>query len=251
MARTKPRKGTPPKGKRERAPKRGLRASLRRVLIGALKVTGIAFGVIVLSVLLLRVINPPGGYYMVAEYLRRGEIARGWAGLDEMPRHMPLAAMAAEDANFCDHYGFDVEAIQKALEANSQGRAMRGASTISQQVAKNLFLWPERSWLRKGVEVGFTGLIEVFWPKRRIVEVYLNIAEFDDGVFGAEAAARHYFAKPVGGLSEVEAARLAAILPSPKKRSASRPGPFTRSRARAIVSGMRTLSAEGRDACLD
>ncbi|MEM0942904.1 MAG: transglycosylase domain-containing protein, partial [Pseudomonadota bacterium] len=125
-----------------------------------------------------------------------------------------------------------------------------GGSTISQQTAKNVFLWPDRSWLRKGLEAGFTILIEVTWPKRRILEVYLNVAEFDEGVFGAEAAAWHYFNRPAAELSLTQAARLAAILPDPKGRSAARPGAWTQRRARQIASGAETLRQDGRAACI-
>ncbi|MBY8977576.1 monofunctional biosynthetic peptidoglycan transglycosylase [Rhodobacteraceae bacterium NNCM2] len=250
MARQQARKGTTSKGKQARsgAPKR--RSPIRRLFLRVAKYIVYALGAVMLLVLLFRVVNPPIDYYMLTERLRLGKIEYRWADLDDISRHMPLAAMAAEDANFCGHPGFDFEAIEAALDANNNGKRLRGGSTISQQVAKNLFLWPERSWLRKGLEAGFTGLIELLWPKRRIIEVYLNIAEFGEGVFGVSAAAKHYFGKSAADLSEREAARLAAILPAPKTRSASRPGSFTQRRARSIVSGMRTLAADGRAGCL-
>ena len=159
--------------------------------------------------------------------------------------------MAAEDANFCDHWGFDLKAIEKAIEANAQGRRVRGASTISQQVAKNLFLWPDRSWLRKGLEAGFTVLIETIWTKRRIVEVYLNIAEFGDGVFGAQAAARHHFNRDASALTLDQATRLAAVLPDPKGRNPRAGTTFMNRRAAAIAAGARTLEGEGRAECVE
>jgi len=159
--------------------------------------------------------------------------------------------MAAEDANFCLHWGFDLAAIEKAIEDNAKGRRVRGASTITQQVAKNLFLWHGRSWLRKGLEAGFSVLIETIWTKRRIVEVYLNIAEFDEGVFGAQAAARRYFKADASDLTLAQAARLAAVLPDPKDRSATSGSDFMRRRAAAIAEGARTLEADGRAACID
>lgn len=224
-----------------------IRATLRRV---ARVLIGLSL-IILLWVISYRFINPPGNYYMLSERLRLGSIDQSWVALEDLPAAVPLAAMAAEDAGFCEHFGFDFDAIRTAIESNKQGKRVRGASTISQQVAKNVFLWPDRSWVRKGLEVGFTGLIEVFWPKRRIVEVYVNIAEFDEGVFGVGAAAPHYFGKAPGDLSERDAARLAAILPAPKSRSASRPGSFTRRRAASIQQGIRTLAVDGRGACLE
>ncbi|MEL6479406.1 MAG: monofunctional biosynthetic peptidoglycan transglycosylase [Pseudomonadota bacterium] len=203
----------------------------------------------VIWVLLYRVIDPPGGYYMLAERWRLGGLSHEWRDLSAMSESLPLAAIAAEDARFCAHSGFDLAAIEAAIEANAAGRRLRGGSTISQQVAKNLFLWPERSWLRKGLEAGFTLLIETLWPKQRIVEIYLNIAEFDEGVFGAGAAARHYFGRDAAGLDQRRASLLAAILPDPKGRSAARPGPWTRNRAASIAAGARTLKAEGRADC--
>ena len=197
-----------------------------------------------------RVINPPGGIYMASEAWRLSGVRRDWQYLDQISPRLVRAVIAAEDANFCDHNGFDFDAIQAAIETNRQGRRVVGASTITQQVAKNVFLWHERSWVRKGLEVGFTGLIELTWPKRRIVEVYLNTVEFDEGVFGADAAAWHYFGRPALALTPVQSARLAAVLPSPKRRSASKPSNSVRRRANAIAAGARTIQAEGRAACV-
>jgi len=219
---------------------------LRRVALVAVALAALCL----LWVLAYRVIDPPGGLYMAAEYWRLGALKREWRDLEGIGPDFARAAMAAEDARFCAHWGFDLDAIGAALEENAKGGRVVGASTISQQVAKNVFLWPARSWVRKGVEAGVTVLIEATWPKRRILEVYLNIAEFDEGVFGAEAAARHHFGRRAGELSLAQAATLAAVLPNPKGRSAVNPGSFTRSRARAIAEGARTLQATGADACL-
>lgn len=145
------------------------------------------------------------------------------------------AVIAAEDARFLEHHGFDFEAIDKAIRYNSKStRRIRGGSTITQQVAKNVFLWPSRSWVRKGVEVYFTGLIELMWSKRRILEVYLNVIELGDGVYGAEAAARTYFKKPAAKLNSSEAALLAAVLPNPRRFQVQKPSSYVRFRQMMI-----------------
>ncbi len=200
---------------------------------------------LVVLVALFRFVNPPINYYQAMEWLRHGELKREWVPLEQMSRHLSLSAAAAEDANYCLHYGFDFDAIQQALE----GGARRGASTISQQTAKNVFLWQERSWVRKGLEAGFTALIEGLWGKRRIMEVYLNVAEFDTGVFGVGAASRHYFGVPASELGPQRAARLMAVLPSPKTRSASQPSASLQRRANRIAAGARTLATDGRAGC--
>jgi len=158
---------------------------------------------------------------------------------------LPRAVVAAEDANFCLHWGFDIAAIRAAVAEGGN----RGASTLTQQTVKNAFLWHGRSWPRKAAEALLTPVVEAAWPKRRILEVYLNIAEFDTGVFGAEAAARRYFDIPAADLTPAQAARLAALLPDPKGRDAARPGDFLRRRAAAILDGAATIAADGRDDC--
>ena len=223
---------------------------LRFLLRWTLRLVVLAVLIPALWVLSYRWIDPPGGYYMASERLRLGSISRDWIRLDEMSSHLPRAAVAAEDARFCAHFGFDIEAIRAALKAAEEGRGLRGASTISQQVAKNVFLWHGRSWLRKGLEAGFTLLIEALWPKDRIVEVYLNVAEFDEGVFGVEAAARHHFGKSAAALTLTEASRLAAILPAPKTRDPANPSRFVRRRAASIADGAETIRRDGRAACL-
>lgn len=170
--------------------------------------------------------------------------------INRMSPHIVRAVIAAEDANFCSHDGFDVAAIQDALESNARGGRMRGGSTISQQTAKNLFLWPERSWVRKGFETYFTALIEFMWPKRRIMEHYLNVAEWGDGNFGIEAAARARFGVSAADLTPLQAARLAAVLPSPNRWRADNPGPYVRRRAASIVQRAQVVRNERMASCV-
>lgn len=194
-----------------------------------------------------RWIDPPITYLIAAEGARLGGVERRWRDLGAISPHLPRAVMGGEDARFCAHHGFDFDEIRKALAETDR---RRGASTLTQQVAKNAFLWPEASWTRKGAEAVFAGLVEALWPKARIMEVYLNIAEWDEGVFGAEAAARRYFGIGAEDLSLAQAARLAAVLPDPKGRDAARPSAFVSRRAAAIADGAETLRLSGRAACL-
>ncbi|HAT1576794.1 TPA: monofunctional biosynthetic peptidoglycan transglycosylase [Raoultella ornithinolytica] len=169
-----------------------------------------------------------------------------WVGMDEISPWMGLAVIAAEDQKFPEHWGFDVSAIEKALAHNErQENRVRGASTLSQQTAKNLFLWDGRSWLRKGLEAGLTVGIETVWSKKRILTVYLNIAEFGEGTFGVEAASRRYFHKPASKLTASEAALLAAVLPNPIRFRADAPSGYVRSRQAWILRQMRQLGGEG------
>ncbi|MGI3169728.1 monofunctional biosynthetic peptidoglycan transglycosylase [Pseudooceanicola sp. C21-150M6] len=207
----------------------------------------VVVGLIVGLVLLYSVLNPRTGIYMTGERLRLGEIDHSWIDLEEIAPVMARSVVAAEDANFCEHWGFDIGAIRAAWDAGGN----RGASTLTQQVVKNVFLWHGRSWLRKALEALMTPLVETLWSKRRIVEVYLNMAEFDEGVFGIDAAAHHYFGKTPSELNPTEAARLAAVLPSPKVRSASQPGPIVRKRSAAILDGAATIRNDGRAACFE
>lgn len=229
------------------APRRG---RLRRLLTWPLRIAAYGLAAVLLWIAAYAVINPPGGFYMASEWWRLGGIERDWVDMDEISPDMARAVMAAEDANFCAHWGFDVEAIRKALEKNAKGRRTLGASTITQQVAKNVFLWHGRNWLRKGLEAGFTLGIEAIWTKRRVLEVYLNTAEFGPGLFGVEAAARHYFDRPAAKLTLSQAARLAAVLPDPKDRDPRRATSYMSGRSAAISGGAATLEAEGRDACI-
>lgn len=211
-----------------------------------LRAAWLALGAAVALVLLLRFVNPPPGVHMISERMRLGGIEREWVSLDEMADDLPLSAAAAEDANFCEHWGFDFAGIRSAFE---DGERLRGGSTISQQVAKNVFLWPGRSWLRKGLEAGFTVLIEVFWPKRRIMEVYLNVAEMGEGVFGVEAAARHYWKMDAAKLGPQRSARLMAALPNPREWSPVAGTRFVVRRSAQIQKGAATIRADGRAAC--
>ena len=164
-----------------------------------------------------------------------------WVPLERIAPSMGLAVIAAEDQNFAEHFGFDWKAIEKALEHNERSRRKRGASTLSQQTAKNLFLWSSRSWVRKGFEVWFTLLLEAGWSKRRILEVYLNIVEFGDGIYGVEAASQHYFRKPAQRLRPSEAALLAAVLPNPHRFKVSSPSPYVLGRQAWILGQMQQL----------
>jgi monofunctional biosynthetic peptidoglycan transglycosylase len=170
-------------------------------------------------------------------------VEREWVPWEEISPNARLAVVAAEDQKFPLHGGFDFQAIDDAIAHNARGGRVRGASTISQQLAKNLFLWPERSWLRKGLETWFTLWIEVLWPKRRILEVYLNVVEFGDSVYGVEAASRRYFRKPAAKLGPQEAALLAAVLPSPKRLRVAAPSSYVRMRAERIRRAMNQLGA--------
>lgn len=193
-------------------------------------------------------VNPTKTPYMRSEELRiGGEVDAQWVSFLEIAPVMARSVVAAEDANYCNHWGFDMTAIRAAVDSGGA----RGASTLSQQVVKNVFLWHGRSYVRKALEAGLTPLVELIWTKQRILEVYLNIAEFDEGVFGVEAAARHYFGVGPEKLSATQAARLAAILPSPKKRSASRPSNYVRKRTRQIIDGAATIRRDGRAGCFE
>jgi monofunctional biosynthetic peptidoglycan transglycosylase len=164
-----------------------------------------------------------------------------WRDAEQISKQLPLALVAAEDQHFPTHSGFDFAAIEKARTNNAKGRKVRGGSTISQQLAKNLFLWRGRSWVRKGLEAWYTVLIEALWPKSRIMEVYVNVIEYGDGIYGAQAASRRFFGKDASGLGPAEAARLAAVLPNPRKYNAAKPGPYVQRRTRAIQRQMRAL----------
>jgi monofunctional glycosyltransferase len=198
-------------------------------------------------IILFSFIPPPINFYQSMEAWRLGGISKDWTSWDDIAPVMGRSVVAAEDANFCLHWGFDMAAIRAAVGEGGN----RGASTLSQQVAKNVFLWQGRSYLRKAMEALLTPAIELVWSKQRILEVYLNVAEFDEGVFGVQAAAQHYFGVDARDLSPLQAARLAAVLPDPKNRSASKPTSFLKKRTGAIMSGAETIAADGRSACFD
>jgi monofunctional biosynthetic peptidoglycan transglycosylase len=192
------------------------------------------------AVLAFRWIDPPTSAFMIRERLTN-PIRHRWVDDPNISAHIKVAVIAAEDQNFPVHYGFDLKSINDALEDRQRGKRVRGASTISQQVAKNLFLWPEQSWIRKGLEAYFTVLIETLWPKQRILEVYLNVAEFGRGVFGVGAASDVYFRKRASRLNQHDAALLAAVLPSPKRMRVNAPSNYVRSRQEWILGQMRGL----------
>jgi monofunctional glycosyltransferase len=202
----------------------------------------------ILAVVALRWINPPYTAFMAGAQLsawaeRDGKYVfrHTWVDLNRISPNLPLAVVASEDQKFPEHWGFDVEAIEKAYALNQHSHKVRGASTISQQVAKNLFLWSGRSYFRKGLEAYFTVLIEAAWPKRRILEVYLNIAEFGYGTYGAEAAAQRFFHKPASRLTRGDAAVLAAVLPNPERFSAAAPSRYIQQRREWILGQMQAL----------
>jgi monofunctional biosynthetic peptidoglycan transglycosylase len=222
---------------------RRLGGRLRRSAVRLALALGLA---VVALTLAYRFVDPPITWLMASERARLGTIERAWVPLAAISPDLPLSAAAAEDANFCRHWGFDIDGIRAAM---ADAERLRGGSTISQQVAKNVFLWPQRSWLRKGLEAGFAALIELTWSKRRIMEVYLNVAEFDEGVFGVEAAARRYWGVAAADLGPQRSARLMAVLPDPKGRSPVAGTSFIASRGEAIESGAGTIRADGRAAC--
>ena len=210
----------------------------------------IALGVIAAYLALIVVydfLNPPTTWTIFSEGRRLGGVDQEWTAIEDISPVMMRSVVAAEDANFCRHWGFDMKAIRQAMDAGGE----RGASTITQQVVKNVFLWQGRSWLRKAMEAALTPAVEALWTKRRILEIYLNVAEFDEGVFGVNAAAFRYFRTTPDKLSPRQAALLAAVLPDPKGRSASKPSAFVSRRARAIADGAETIRVDGRAACFE
>ncbi len=235
-----------PRTKRRRTSRSGSRTRpiwrvLRAVAILALASTVVPIGV-------LRVVPPPTTAFMLASHFRDPATGKPCARIDyrwkpsaEIHRSLPRAVVVAEDQRFLEHAGFDTRAISDALDDYVSGGAMRGASTITQQVAKNLFLWPGRSLLRKGLEAWLTVFLELLWPKQRILEVYVNVAQFGPCLFGAEAAALRLFGVHASALSERQAALLAAVLPAPGRMRPQDPGPFTEQRAREIADELRRV----------
>jgi len=204
----------------------------------------------VLWVLIYAVVPPPVTFTMLAD---SSGITKDWTSLSAIDRNMVRAVIAAEDGKFCTHNGFDTEAIEQAIERNAKGKRMRGGSTVSQQTAKNVFLWQGSGWtryVRKVPEVWFTFLIETIWGKRRIMEVYLNVAETGIGTYGVEAGAQRYFKHGAGKLTPPEAARIAAILPLPKKREAVSPSGFTRRYGNSIQRRIGQVRRDGLDGCI-
>jgi len=197
---------------------------------------------VLVLIVLFRFVNPPGSSYMLGQLLTGTAIDRTWVPLESISRNLVRAVIVSEDGRFCEHSGIDTAAMKDAIERAARGTP-RGASTISMQVTKNLFLWNARGYLRKVIEIPLTLVMEMIWPKRRILEVYLNIAEWGPGIFGAEAAAERHFKKPASRLSEREAAILAAVLPNPVVRDAGAPGPRTSAKARVVQSRVKAYGA--------
>ena len=204
----------------------------------------------IIVVAIYRFVPPPVTFLMVQRVFEGHGLERRWVPMRRISPNLVRAVIAAEDARFCDHRGFDLEAIEKAMAANAAGKKLRGGSTISQQTAKNVFLWEGRSYLRKGLEAYFTVLIEAVWGKHRIMEVYLNSVEWGPGIYGAEAASQRIFKKPARDLTTTQASRLAAILPSPLKWKAARPGPYVAKRSRRIGAATGTVRRDGLDGCV-
>lgn len=212
-----------------------------------------AFWFVALSVLLvvaLRFVPPPFTFTMLGDLLAGRSVTKQWMPLDRIDPDMARAAIAGEDAKFCSHHGFDLEAIAGAAYRNAQGGRIRGGSTISQQTAKNVFLFQGGGYIRKAFEAWFTLLIEAIWGKRRIMEVYLNVAETGIGTYGAEAGAQRYFNHSASKLTPTEAARIAAVLPLPKKREAVAPSGFVRRHGNTIARYVGVVRRQGLDACI-
>lgn len=204
--------------------------------------------VLLVSVLLvvpLRWVAPPTTAFMLGDESGRDPVLYEWAEWPALGSSAAIAVVAAEDQKFGSHFGFDLESIHDSVMEYREGATLRGASTITQQVAKNLYLWPGRSFLRKGMEAWFALLIELSWPKRRILEVYLNIAELGPGLYGVPAASRVYFGKSASEISDAEAALLAAVLPNPHRLDVARPSAYVRERQRWILRHMQRLRREG------
>jgi monofunctional biosynthetic peptidoglycan transglycosylase len=232
---------------RKKKPRARSRSRIARRAIWALKAAALLFVSSLLAVLVLRWVPPLTSGLMLERRIdalaagRSSSINYRWVRWDRIAKHAGVAVIAAEDQNFPTHHGFDFESLQKAVDAHEKGKRLRGASTISQQVAKNVFLWSGRSFVRKGLEAYFTVLVELMWPKRRILEVYLNVAEMGSGVFGVEAASQRFFRKPAAKLTPSEAALLAAVLPNPFRLRVDRPSAYVEERRAWILLQMAQL----------
>jgi monofunctional biosynthetic peptidoglycan transglycosylase len=209
---------------------------LRLALLGIVLLVGLT--------LPLRWMDPGTSAYITLDQWRNDRaVDQAWVDYSEVSEHLKLAVIASEDQKFPHHFGFDIEQIREAVDTRLDGGRLRGASTITQQLARNLYLWPGQDWIRKGLEAALTVPLELFVPKHRLLEIYLNIAEFDSGVFGAEAAARRYFGKPAAALTREEAALLAAVLPAPKRYEPDHPDEFLRERQGWIIEQMDNLGS--------
>ena len=239
------RKSTIPQYKRRRT-----RPWPRRIFGWVVKLVVAFFGISILWVLAYRFVPPPITATMIGDVFAGRGLDKDWMPISEIDRDMVRAAIAAEDSKFCQHNGFDIEAIENAMKRNASGGRIRGGSTISQQAAKTTFLWNGGGYARKGVEAWFTFLIEHLWGKRRIMEVYLNNAETGIGTYGVNAGSQRYFGHDASAMSPIEAARIAAVLPLPKKRGAVAPKGFTRRYGKLIVERIPTVAGQGLDACI-
>ena len=237
-----PSRGRRSRPRKDAAPATGAPGKLRRVLRLGGKAVLWFLAITVGWVLLYRFVPPPLTSLMAVRYIGAGpahrKLVRDWTPYDKISKELALAVIASEDQRFLDHHGFDYADIRKAIEQSQQGERLRGASTISQQVAKNCFLWPSRSWVRKGFEVYFTVLVELLWSKQRILEMYLNVAEMGPGIYGAQSAAQTYFHKDAKAVTRAEAALLAATLPNPVYYSSAKPQPHVRARQEWILDQM-------------
>jgi monofunctional biosynthetic peptidoglycan transglycosylase len=219
-----------------------MRPVLRWLMRWLLRAMLVVIVLIVGLTLPLRWFDPPtSGFMLVDKHINGRSIQHQWIAAEHIPVHLKLAVIASEDQNFPNHYGFDVAQIRAAVETHRQGGRLRGASTISQQLVRNLYLWPQRSWLRKGLEFSLTPPIELFVPKARMLDIYLNVVEFDTGVYGAEAASQHHFGKPARSMTRQEAALLAAVLPAPKRLNAGAPDASLLQRQQWILGQMDNL----------
>lgn len=218
-----------------------LKSKLRYTAGVAWRISAAAVAFTIILILLLRWLPPPTSAFMLRQRVSGRSVDYRWVPLERISPYAALAVISSEDQNFFNHHGLDLGAIAEAMEDNKSRRRPRGASTISQQVAKNLFLWSGQSYFRKGIEAYFTLLMEILWPKRRILEVYLNIAEMGKGLFGVEAASHRFFGKPATRLNMYEAAALAAVLPNPRRMSADRPSDYVRHRTWQIIEQMNAL----------
>jgi monofunctional biosynthetic peptidoglycan transglycosylase len=236
-----------PKKGRSKGPGRLLGRLVRWAMLGVL--VFLILGPIAM-VGLYRVVPPPITWLMVQRAFEGRGFDRRWVSLSQVSPQLVRAVIASEDSGFCQHHGFDFAAIERALHHNAVSERIRGGSTISQQTAKNVFLWPHRDWARKGLETWFTVLIETLWGKQRIMEVYLNSIEWGPGVYGAEAAAQDAFGVSAAHLSPSQAARLAAIIPKPLTWRAAAPGPYVRRRSGTIVARAGVVRRDDLDSCV-
>lgn len=222
---------------------------MRRLLYWLSRALGLFILVSIVATVVYGTVPPPVTPLMIIRLFEGEGLSKDWVSYGSISPNLVRAVIASEDAKFCSHHGFDWDAIKKAWSRNQTSKRLKGGSTISQQTAKNVFLWPDRTYLRKSLEFYFTALIEIFWSKKRVIEVYLNVVEFGHGIYGAEAAAQAYFGKPATALSRREAALLAAVLPNPLRWSAGKPTAYIRSRATTIQARMNDVPDPTDDPC--